>query len=155
MPLALLPIAGILKSKKPMKRIIVILAACILLVGCTTTKFVPVIETHTDTVRITKHQRDSIFLRDSIYVNQYQNGDTVFLSIEKWHTQYRDRLLHDTAYISRRDSVPVPYPVEKEVAAKLSWWQNLRLWIGNIVLIALAVLAGWWLLRKRLPWKIF
>ena len=44
---------------------------------------------------------------------------------------------------SVHDSIPVPYPVEtiKEVPAPLSWWQKLRLWLGNIVLLALLGVA--------------
>jgi hypothetical protein len=42
-----------------------------------------------------------------------------------------------------RDSIPVPYPVEvtKEVPAQLSWWQQARLHMANIVLYLLAVVA--------------
>jgi hypothetical protein len=42
---------------------------------------------------------------------------------------------------SVHDSIPVPYPVEviKEVPEELSWWQQLRLWLGNVLL---AVLVG-------------
>ena len=129
--------------------VLLILFITSLFTGCTTTKYVTVPEVHTDTVRITKVQKDSVLLRDSIYVNQYTSGDTVFMTTEKWHTQYRDRWRTDTAYISRRDSIPVPYPIEKQVPAQLSWFQQMRLWLGNIVLVALAVLAGWCIVR----WK--
>ena len=44
----------------------IFLALIMLMTGCTTTKYVTVPEIHHDTVRITKEQRDSIFLRDSI-----------------------------------------------------------------------------------------
>jgi hypothetical protein len=131
---------------------ILLIALASLFTGCTTTKYVTVPEVHSDTVRITQHQRDSIVLRDSIYVNQYQRGDTVFLQVDRWHTSYRDRWHTDTAYISRRDSIPVPVPVEKAVPAKLSWFQQLQLWLGRLVLVALAVLTGIWLIRKRAWW---
>ena len=38
-----------------------------------------------------------------------------------------------------------------EVPAQLSWWQNLRIWLGNIVLLALVVTAGYGvtLFRRR------
>lgn len=41
---------------------------------------------------------------------------------------------------------------EKEVPAKLNWWQQARLWLANLTLVALAVLAAVWLLRKRTWW---
>lgn len=40
----------------------------------------------------------------------------------------------------------------KEVEKDLSWWQNLRLWLGNLVLIALAVAAVVWVIKKRAWW---
>lgn len=128
---------------------IIVFCIIALLTGCTTTRYVTVPEVHHDTVRITKHERDSIYLHDSIYVNQYTKGDTVFLQVEKWHTQYRDRWHTDTAYISRRDSVPVPYPVEVSVPAQLNWFQQMRLWIGSVVLIALAILAAIWMIKNK------
>ena len=41
---------------------------------------------------------------------------------------------------------------EKEVPAQLTWWQQARLWLSNAVLIALAVAAAVWLIRKRAWW---
>ena len=112
-------------------------ALCALLSGCTTTKYVPVVEHRTDTLRITQHQRDSIYVHDSTYV--MDNGDTVL--IERWHTRWRDRWQHDTLYISKTDSVPKPYPVEKEVPAPLTWWQQARIHLANIMLWLLALVA--------------
>ena len=67
---------------------IVALLICALFGSCTTTKYVPVPEYHTDTVRITNHTRDSIYLSDSIYINDFVRDDTVYKTIERWHTQY-------------------------------------------------------------------
>lgn len=39
-------------------------------------------------------------------------------------------------------------PVEKP----LSWLQQMQIWLGRLVLVALAVLAAWWLLKKRTWW---
>ena len=113
------------------------------LMGCGTTKYITVPEVHTDTVRITKVQRDSIYLKDSTHVSEKQKGDTLLIEIERWHTKYQDVLRIDTAYISRRDSIPVPYPVEKRVPAELNWFQQARIWLGNLVLLALAIFIGW------------
>lgn len=122
--------------------IILGLIACALITlctSCTTTKYVP-IEHHTiDTLRITKYQRDSIYVHDSTFV--LVNGDTVL--IEKWHTRWRDRIVHDTIYQSKTDTVPVPYPVEvvKEVPAELTWWQQARIHVGGVVIsLALIIL---------------
>lgn len=125
---------------------------CVLLGSCSVPKATVVERVTHDTVQITRQQRDSIYLRDSIYVRERTQGDTVFLEVTRWHTQFRDRWHHDSIYLSRRDSIPVPYPVEKRVPAQLSSWQQLRIWMGNIVLIALALCAAWWLLKKRTWW---
>ena len=121
-------------------------ALCALLSGCTTTKYVPVVEHRTDTLRITQHQRDSIYVHDSTYV--MDNGDTVL--IERWHPRWRDRWQHDTLYISKTDSVPKPYPVEKEVPAPLTWWQQARIHLANIMLWLLALVAIFYVGRKYL-----
>lgn len=45
--------------------------------------------------------------------------------------------------VYREREVPVPYPVEVEVPAPLTWWQHLRLWLGNILLALLLLAAGY------------
>jgi hypothetical protein len=100
-----------------------------------------------DTVRITQQQRDSIYLRDSIFVNQWQSGDTIFQIRDRWHTQYVMKERTDTFYKARVDSVPVPYEVIKKVPAELTWWQQCRLHLANIVLWVILIIALWWVLR--------
>lgn len=131
---------------------IVILMVISAITSCATPQPVIVERTTHDTVQVTRLQRDSIFRHDSIYIREHTVGDTVFKEVTRWHTQYRDRWHHDSIYLSRRDTVPVPYPVEKQVPAQLSSWQQLRIWLGNIVIVALAVLAAWWLIRKKAWW---
>jgi hypothetical protein len=114
---------------------------CALFGSCTTTKYVPMPEYHTDTVRITKHTRDSICLSDSIYVNDFVRDDTVYKTIERWRTKYIERMSHDTLYQSKVDSIPYPVEVIKEVPAKLTWWQQTRLHLANILLY-LILLVG-------------
>ena len=124
-----------------MKKYILFCASLLLLAGCKTTKYVPVIETHTDTLYISKQQRDSIWLHDSIYVKEYTQGDTVFVLHDRWHTKYIEREVHDTIQHTRIDSVPQPYPVEVQVAKPLSWWQKTRMRLGEVFLFALGVCA--------------
>ena len=113
----------------------------LLLTGCTTTKYVPVETVRTDTLKVTKYERDSIYIHDSTIVRE--KGDTML--IEKWHTRWRDRWMHDTVYQSRVDSIPKPYPVEKRVPAELTWWQQTRLHLANILLYALLVIGIFYL----------
>ena len=120
--------------------ILLALGVISLLGSCTTTKYVTMPEVHTDTVMIMKQQRDSIYLKDSIYVSEKQNGDTILLTTIKWSTRYIDRWRTDTIYQSRVDSIPVPYTVEKQVPAQLTPWQKFRIWIGDFVIIAMLLL---------------
>ena len=130
--------------------IITAIAICALLGSCTTTKYVPVIEHHTDTLRIVQHQRDSIYLSDSIYVNDFVRDDTIYKTVERWHTKYRDRTVRDTIYQSRTDSVPTPYPVIREVEKKLTTIQQGLMATGSISIMAVVVLIGW-RLKRLLP----
>lgn len=110
-----------------------------LLMGCTTTKYVPVVEHRADTLLYYSSVWDSIYVHDSIHVRE--KGDTV--TIERWHTRWRDRWQHDTLFISKTDSVPQPYPVEvmKEVEKPLTWWQKTRMYVGGIVIFGLIIFA--------------
>ena len=131
-----------------MKNYLIISAFLLLFASCTTTKVVTVEKVKIDTTYITKWQRDSVWLHDSTIVRE--KGDTVL--VEKWHTKYKEKQVHDTLYKSRVDSIPVPYPVEKMVERELTWWQQTRLHIANIILCLLGVAAVWWiggLIRKK------
>lgn len=126
--------------------IIMALLICALFGSCTTTKYVQVPVVHNDTTIITKHQRDSIWMHDSVLVSE--KGDTV--RIEKWHTKYVKKEVHDTLYQSKTDSVPYPVEVIKEVPAELTWWQQARLHLANILLFALLLGVIIWIGKRHL-----
>lgn len=117
--------------------------------SCTTTRYVTVPVSHTDTLIITKQQRDSIYLKDSTHVSEQQHGDTIILKITKFLTKYHDREVHDTLYQSRTDTVPVPYPVPEYVEKQLSWWQRTRIHLGEafMAVLGLLLIVGLWKLR--------
>ena len=119
---------------------------CSFFTSCKSVEYVPVIEHHTDTLIQTKVQHDSIYINDSTVITE--KGDTV--KIEKWHTKYVEKQVHDTLYIAKNDTVPQPYPVIKEVPAELSWWQQTRLHIANILLWALLIVGIVWIIKKKL-----
>jgi hypothetical protein len=73
--------------------------------------------------------------------------------VERWHTKFVEREVHDTLYQAKTDSIPVPYWKIKEVPAELSWWQKLRLWLGNIVLLALLGVAIYYGYRFYKVWR--
>ena len=114
--------------------------------GCTTTKYVTVPEYHTDTLIQTQVLKDFVWFHDSTYIRE--KGDTVL--IERWHTQYKWRELHDTTYVSKTDSIPYPVEVTKEVPAELTWWQQTRLHLANILLMVLALCAVVWIGKNHI-----
>ena len=143
-------VAGCCRSAAILFAIILGLVVCALFSSCTTTKYVPVIEHKTDTLIQTNVQRDSIYVHDSIMVSQ--QGDTV--RIDRWHTKYVEKQVHDTLYQAVHDSIPQPYPVIKEVPAELTWWQHFRISLANILLwvvgiVAVVTLVRWWLKQKK------
>ena len=108
------------------------LLAVVVLSGCTTTRYIPVIEHATDTLVQRVVERDSIHVHDSIRVTE--KGDTV--KIERWHTQYRDRWHHDSVYVAHHDTIPQPYPVTKYVARKRTTFEWALLAFGVAFIIA-------------------
>lgn len=120
------------------------------MVSCKTKEYVTVPVHHTDTLRLTQHHRDSIYLHDSTFVREYIQGDTVRIVTEMWHTKYRDRLKTDTLYRSRTDSVPVPYPVVKEVKKPLTLIEKGLMGTGIASIVGL-LFYFFILFKKRLP----
>jgi hypothetical protein len=88
-------------------------------------------------------QHDSIYINDSTVITE--KGDTV--KIEKWHTKYVEREVHDTTYVSKIDSIPTPYPVEVKVEKQLTWWQQTRLHLANILLWLVGILSAYYIIR--------
>ena len=127
--------AGCLQLAGIVGAIIVALLICALFGSCTTTQYVPVPEYHTDTVRISHNTRDSIYVHDSTYIKVA--GDTV--RIERWHTKYIEKQVHDTIYQSRTDSVPKPYPFVKVVERELTTNQKGLMMLGAVALIVFLV----------------
>ena len=122
-----------------MKNLVFILVTILALSSCKTTEVVTVEKVKADTTYITKVQRDSIWQHDSVYVKE--KGDSVL--IERWHTKYIEKEVHDTTYVAKHDSVPVPYPVTKYVEKQLSWWQKTLMYAGGIFgLFIIIVIIG-------------
>lgn len=69
----------------------------------------------------TLHTSDSVYLRDSVFLRQ--QGDTFYL--DRWHEKTIFKNVYQVKVDSfmGRDSIPVPYPVERE----LSKWEQFQL----------------------------
>lgn len=105
-------------------------------------------------------QHDSIFKHDSVLV--YIKGDTVIK--ERWHnlttTRWKTTTKTDTIVVDIykfvTDTVRVKYYVNryknKYVVKPVSTWQKIRLFIGDCVLLFLALIAFNWIkerMKKR------
>lgn len=83
--------------------------------------------------------RDSLYLRDSIYISEKVKGDTVFMIEYREHWSYKDRFVHDTTYVAQHDTTRVPV----EVPAKLTRIQQAKLDSYGFILLALVGLLCW------------
>jgi hypothetical protein len=145
--------------------LLVAVLLCALFGSCTTTKYVPVTEQHTehhwhtDSVRerdSTHTERETVIRElDSAAMARYgiqmQANQRAWLVLQREMENRLRELEHMTAQRDTvHDSIPVPYPVEKQVPAPLTWWQQTRLHLANIVLWLLALLAVIYVGKKHL-----
>jgi hypothetical protein len=135
--------AGCFRAVAIIVAFIIAMIVCSFFTSCKSIEYVPIIEHHTDTLIKTNVQRDSVYVHDSVTITQ--KGDTVLM--DRWHTKYVEREVHDTTYVSKIDSIPTPYPVEVKVEKQLTWWQQTRLHLSNILLWLVGILSAYYIIR--------
>ena len=121
-----------------------ILLLMLILCGCRT-EYVPIESVRYDSLMITKLMRDSVYVRDSVYLKV--KGDTIFKNKDRYVYVYKN--IVDTFYMEKIREKEVPVPVER----KLTWWERVKLdyaeWVfGMIVAVALVYALRKWLARK-------
>ncbi len=114
------------------------------LCGCRT-EYVPIESVRYDSVMIEKLMRDSVFVRDSVYLKE--KGDTIYKYKDRFVYVYKNRV--DTFFAEKIREIEVPVPVER----KLTWWERVKLnyaeWvIAVLVAISLVYALRQWLARK-------
>lgn len=92
-----------------------------------------------DTTYISKVQVDSVFRRDSVFVKE--KNDTIYIYKEKVRDRYR--LLRDTVYRHKVDSVYIDRVREVKVEKELTAWQKFRLRGFWALFAAIAAIACW------------
>lgn len=104
--------------------------------SCTKHVYVPVETTRSDTVYMNRVQLDSIYMRDSVFIEK--SGDTIREFQYKYIYRFKDRT--DTLYISKTDSIQVPYPVEvvKYKTPQWCWWA-----LGGVILLLVPYIVKW------------
>lgn len=130
--------------------LLAVVASVVLLCGCSPRVIERVVKT-TDTAYVEKNVHDSVYIQDSVYIYEWLAGDTVHVEKEKWHTKWRERIVRDTAYISKRDTV-VTVRVQ-EVPRKLTLWQKGQMWTGRMAIVLIAVAVLWLAIKKSLHSK--
>lgn len=127
------------------KRLLYLIIPYIILIslaGCKSVQYVPMETVRTDSIYVDRYKRDSIYQRDSVFVNRWTVGDTIYQDKVVWKYVYRDKVKYDTVAILRSDTINVPYPVE----CKLSKWEQLKLnvggWAISIIIIIVLIVMG-------------
>lgn len=120
---------------RELARIITLIFLTTILYSCKSIQYVPVETTKRDTTYLSQIKIDSIYHRDSIYVEH--KGDTVYLSKYKYLYKYIEK--HDTLWREKVDTIRVAYPVE----ARLTKWQKIKINIGEYLITAIALVIIW------------
>lgn len=114
-----------------------------LLFGCKTVQ--PISTDHNrDSVRV-EVRFDSVYVyqHDSIFRDRWRNGDTVFVTIEKWQVKYKDKLVqvHDTICTTETNT-------EVQTIEVCPKFQRTCTWLFFILLIVVAGRIAWKVYRK-------
>jgi hypothetical protein len=125
-----------------MKKVWLVLVVCVAMVGCRTLPEPVAVRVERDSIYLSRVERDSVFVRDSVLIRE--KGDTVYR--DRWRVEYRERVLRDTAYIERNDTIANVVEVEKA----LTWWERTRMAAGDVALLVLGVVAAWRVLKLRI-----
>lgn len=127
----------------------IIIGVLLMLTACSTHQSVPYerVVLKTDTLYKNKVTTDTFRIRDSVFVETYTRGDTVYKSHNIWHWRDRFCLSFDTIY--KVVAPPIPEPIEH----KATWWEQTQMWVGKISIcivgFALLTLLIWLIHRKR------
>lgn len=111
--------------------------------GCTRTVYTPVESVHTEHRDRDVERLVADTVRDTRVV--LVKGDTVVSVLER--ERVRRVEIHDTLCVETRDTIPVPYPVERS----LTRWEQTKIDYGGEAMIAFAVVviaAVVWLVKK-------
>ena len=125
------------------KVVLLLIAVAALLCSCKT-QYVPMETVRMETQYIDRLQRDSIFVKDSVFLRE--KNDTIYLT--KWRIEYREALRVDTFNIVKVDSINTIVEVEK----KLTKWQRVKMNIGGgiVWVVPVLVIIGLFIFFRKL-----
>lgn len=64
-------------------------------------------QVRTDTLRILQLRADTLRLHDSVFVREQLVGDTIRIEKHHWHTAWQTRVLRDTVFATRTDTLRI------------------------------------------------
>lgn len=111
---------------------IALIAVIFFFSGCKTVQ--PLTQSR-DSVRVeVRHDSVYIFRHDSIFRDRWRTGDTVFITVEKYKTLYRDKLIevHDTITDTRTEQVAVRYVPDYYKRVSTGFWILLAILLAII-----------------------
>ena len=132
-----------------MKRIILLLIiACLALVGCKKIEYVyvPKVQTLTRDSIVTKTHHDSIYIK----VTEKQRNDTIYRDSIVYNFVFRN----DTIRVNRTDSIPYPVEVERLVEKKLNGYQRTMISLGWMMILLIVGYVGYRGLKFYLKKKL-
>lgn len=130
-----------------MRKYIAILAVCLLVTSCN--HFKQIVEKPVyihDTLTNNHYIHDSIFRHDSTFV--MLKGDTVY--IDRTHTEYRYKLIHDTTSVVKEIPVEVVTTEIQKVEKPLKWYQAGFIYLGVIAFFAGLLFIAYQLFKRKL-----
>lgn len=88
---------------------------------------------------------DTVIRKDSVYVERYVKGDTVFVERDKSHYEYNGKVRVDTFIRIKTDTLSVPYEVVKE--KELNLYDRVALASGRWLLPLLLIIVIFFIAR--------
>lgn len=127
-----------------MNRFWIILICLLSLVSCKT-KYIETKVPEIHTQYITKENKDTIILRDSVYTQDsiflYQKNDTIYVNKVKTLIKYKNNYItkNKVDTIHKTDSISIPYKVETiKYVNCVNTLQRVLIYIGLLSLVLIA-----------------
>lgn len=126
-----------------MKKCLVYIVVALCFLASCSPKIIERVQVKTEYV--TKEVRDSLYFRDSIFVNEKIKGDTVYVDKFVYKYIYKDRLRTDTLIREVHDTTQVEKLIEKNLTVGQQIKQNSFWWLVMAVVLLLV-----WIFRKQI-----
>ena len=134
--------------------LIILLTSAIWLSSCRSPQYVPV-ETKIQ-LKDSVTTRDSVVIKDSTVIVVDESGNVIRTELYRYRDWYKElsrdysvlQAKYDSLFSEKQKEIQVPYPVERE----LSWWQSVKLQVGETaigIIIGLIIIIVWLIRRKK------